>query len=234
MTVSSPKVRPIAVALLLVLAVPAASAAQGRSDPGPGPDAIAVAEDPFGSDVGANAAREMTALMEVTILNIDVLTLTVRVDAPTRARLDSLVAGRRYSDELADSVAAVMLEADRMWARQVLHRDVSYGRMLGGMRETSEKAADAGYISAAYLERFSASLPELFGFLEEDGASEGDEIFFLVEGDSVRTLYRTVDGRVLLDRTAVDPEGRRGSVPSFFAPDTRFRKRLVESLTGER
>jgi hypothetical protein len=102
--------------------------------------------------------------------------------------------------------------------------------VLGGIRETAEKAADAGFVSRAYVETFSDGLPELFGFLDEGGTKKGDEIVFRVRGDSVRTLYRTVDGRVLLDRTAVDAQGRRASIPSFFAPGTRFRKRLIESL----
>lgn len=180
--------------------------------------------------LGTGPYGELSALMEVTIFNIDVLTLTVRVRPEVAEHLRNLSEGRSYSDELADSVAAVMLEADDLWARQVLHRDVGYDRMAGGMRETAQKAAEAGYISAAYLESFVARIPDLFGFLRDEGASEGDEIFFRIRGDTIRTVYRTNEGEVQLDRTVVDPEARRASVPAFFAPDTRFRRRLVESL----
>lgn len=180
--------------------------------------------------LGDGLYETMTALMEVTILNIDVLTLTVRVDPRTGRRLRALVAGHDYDEELADSITRVILESDDLWARQVLHRDVGYGRLLGGMRETSQKAVDDGFVSQAYFDRFSAQLPDLFGFLEEEGSEEGDEIFFRVKGDSVRTVYRDVTGLVRLDQTAVDREGRRASIPSFFARGTRFRKRLVESL----
>lgn len=190
--------------------------------------AAADAFDPDG--LGQGPYQEMSALMEVTIFNIDVLTLTVRVAPRTGERLRALTEGRRYSDELADSVAAVILAAEDLWARQVLERDVGYGRMLGGMRETVEKAAEAGYVTPEYVAGFAARLPELFGFLEADGAKEGDEIFFRIRGDTVRTLYRSAAGDVLLDRSVVDPEARRSSIPGFFAPNTRFRKRLVESL----
>lgn len=187
--------------------------------------------EPFVPDgLGTGPYGELSALMEVTIFNIDVLTLTVRVPPRVADRLRSLSAGRSYSDELADSVAAVMLEADDLWARQELHRDVGYDRMTGGTRETAERAAEAGYIGGAHLEDFVARIPDLFGFLRDEGASEGDELFFRIRGDTVRTVYRTVKGEVRLDRTVVDPEARRASIPAFFAPDTRFRKRLVESL----
>jgi hypothetical protein len=33
-----------------------------------------------------------------------------------------------------------------------------------------------------------------------------------------------------MDEVAEGAEGRRASIPSFYAPGTRFRKRLVESL----
>lgn len=193
--------------------------------------AAALAENPFApAGLGTGPGQELRALMEVTFLKIDVLTLTVRISPSTAARLRAFTEGRHYSEALADSVAAVILASEDLWARQVLHRDVSYGRMLGGMREVAEKAARAGYVTTAYFERFSANLPELFGFLKKNGAREGDAIYFRSRGDTLRTLYRAVDGSVLLDRSTVDPEARRCGIPSFFAPGTRLRTRLVESL----
>ncbi len=190
-------------------------------------------EDPFEpSGLAEGPFSEMSALMEVTLFKIDVLTLTVRVNAATAERLRSLAAGRDYSDELANSVSTVMLEADDVWARQVFHRDVSLGRLVGGMRETAKKAAEAGFITRMYFEEFSENVAVWFGFLEETGVKKGDEIVFRVDGDRLRTVYRTEDGRILMDELAEGAEGRRASIPSFFAPGTRFRKRLVESLLG--
>ena len=180
---------------------------------------------------GTGPSEEMRALLEVTLFNIDVLTLTVRVAPETGARLHALVGDREeYDQALADSVAAIMLDVQDAWARQVFERDVGLGRLTDGMLETAEKAAEAGWVTEEYVEGFASRLPTLFGFLEERGAKEGDAIYFWVSGDEVRTVYETVDGEVLLDESGVSAEGRRASVPSFFAPGTRFRKRLVESL----
>lgn len=182
--------------------------------------------------LGVGPWDRMSALLEVTIFNIDVLTLTVRVDSTTGGRLEEVAADRSYSDSLADSVSAVILEADELWAMQIFHRDVGFGRLIGGMTESAEKAAEAGYVSEEYVAAFSDRAPEWFGFLREDGAKEGDMILFHVVGESVRTVYLTVDGRVLLNEVGDDAEGRRASVPSFFAPGSRFRERLVKSLPG--
>lgn len=176
----------------------------------------------------------MSTLMEVTLFGIDVLTLTVRVPPETGQRLRSLVQGRDYGDSLADSVAAVILETEDLWARQVFERDASRARMLDGMQETSRQAVEAGFIGRAHHEDFVEGLPEMFDFLEDRGVHEEDAVFFRIRGDTVRTLYRTSDGEVLMDRTVVDPEARRGSVPSFFAPGTRFREGLVRSLISDR
>ncbi len=188
-------------------------------------------DDPFEpTGLGETEFGEMSALLEVTIFQIDVLTLTVRVGPEEAARLEALADGQEYGPELADSVAAVILGTEDAWAHQVFHRDVGMGRFLGGVRETAEKAAEAGYITWEYFEEFSANLPIWFGFLEETGAKKGDEIVFRIREDRLRTVYRTVDGRILLDREAEGEEARRASIPSFFAPGTRFRERLVKSL----
>ena len=86
------------------------------------------------------------------------------------------------------------------------------------------------YKRQEYADEFEANAPEWFGFLEERGAKEGDELFFRIRGDEVRTSYRTVDGSVLMDEVGESAEGRRASIPSFFAPGSRFLERLVESL----
>jgi hypothetical protein len=209
-------------------------ASPGIAQPFTAPRSAATAvesEDPFDpSGLAEGRFSEMSALLEVTVFKIDVLTLTVRVNAATAERLRSLAEGQDYSDELADSVSAVMREVDDAWARQVFHRDVSLGRLTGGMRDTGRKAAEAGFISQEYFEEFSRNVPLWFAFLEETGAKKGDEIVFRIDGDRLRTVYRTVDGRILMDEVAEGAEGRRASIPSFFAPGTRFRKRLVESL----
>ena len=216
---------------LAAAAAPESAGAQPAGAAGRSTDPPQVEEDAF-EPVGLGEAElsEMSALLEVTIFQIDVLTLTVRVGPEDAAAIRAFAEGREYGDDLADSVATVMLETRDAWARQVFHRDVGMGRFLGGIRETAKKAAEAGFITREYFDEFSANLPTWFGFLEEPGVKKGDEIAFRIRGDRLRTVYRTVDGRILLDQEAEGAEARRASIPSFFAPGTRFRERLVKSL----
>lgn len=218
----------LACALLLATAPPATSQTPDGAGPATAAQQLARVMDP--PQLGVGPWDRMRALLEVTIFDIDVLTLLIRVDAATGVRLRELTEGRTYSEALADSVARVMLDARDAWAMQTFHRNVGLGRFVGGMTETTDKAADAGFVSRAYAEAFADSVPTLFDFLAEDGAKEGDRVIFRVEGDRVQTLYVSVDGELLLHRDGVSAEGRRAVIPSFFAPGSRFRKRLVESL----
>ncbi|HSH75188.1 MAG TPA: hypothetical protein VLA09_05875 [Longimicrobiales bacterium] len=226
-----PALEIVRLALALSAVLPGLVSSQSHLRVGSAPLQLADPDPLESVGFGEGPYEEMEALLEVTIFNIDVLNLTVRVSPGTAARLASVLDGRtQYSEELADSVGRIMLEADDVWARQVFLRDVGLGRLTDGMRETAEKAADAGYISEEYASSFAAALPEWFGFLEERGTKEGDALYFRISGDRVRTSYRTFDGHVLLDDETTDRQSRLASIPSFFAPDTRFRRRLVESL----
>ncbi len=226
--------------LVLALILIVSAAPEGRAQAAP-PSATAMSpsrnalDDPFEPEtLGAGPYQEMSTLLEVTVFRIDIFTLTVRLGRESGARLRSIAEGANYGEELADSVAAVVLSADEAWARQRFQRDVGFDRLVEGMRENAGQAAEAGFISREYAEEFSDSLPEWFGFLAEAGAAEGDEIVFRIRGDTLRTLYRTKDGRILLDRTVAGAQERRASIPSFFAPGTRFRRGLVESLLASR
>jgi hypothetical protein len=195
-----------------------------------------VAQSPLAADpfvrLGSHLAPhfELSTLMEVTLLKIDVLTLTVRVPAATGERLRALARSGLPREALADSVARLVLASPRLQARQLLLRDVSVDRFLGGILETTRHAVNAGYVPAAYLASLEARLPPLFDFLAERGVRKGDEVFFEVRGGVSRTMYRDVTGDVLLDRTVDDADASRASIPAFFAPGTRFREGLINSL----
>lgn len=220
-----------AVVLALWIAAVCPGAALGQATEAP---SAAVAPIPPESldpvHLGVTPWDRMSALFEVTIFNIDVLTLSVRVDSATGVALENAVGERSYGGEVADDVAEIVLDAHEVWAAQVFHRDVSFGRLLDGMVGSAENAAEAGYVTPAYVSTFSDRARSWFSFLEEEGAKEGDMILFHVVGDRVRTAYLTVDGTVLLNEVGESAEGRRASIPSFFAPGSPFRERLVRSL----
>ena len=79
--------------------------------------------------------------LEKTFLKVDVLTLEVRVAEATARRLERLVAGRRYGEPLADSVARILHSAsDAIDITQTFLRNVPLDRFLDEVRARMEKA----------------------------------------------------------------------------------------------
>jgi len=173
---------------------------------------------------------EMNALLEKTLFKVDVLTLQVRVSEETAAELARLVRGRQYSNELADSVAALVLRERDAWARIEFQRNVSLSQLVDGIRDNMKEAVEAGLLEEEDFVTIMAAMPVWFGFLEVGGASRGDEILYRIRGDSLRTVYRTLSEEVLLDQVDVGPERRMAVLGSYFAPGSDFRKGLIRSL----
>jgi hypothetical protein len=69
-----------------------------------------------------------------------------------------------------------------------------------------------------------------FDFLGERGIWEGDEVFYRIQGDTLRTIYRSADERILLDQTDVGPASRLSVLGSYFVEGSDFREGLIKSL----
>lgn len=172
----------------------------------------------------------MSTLLEKSIFKVDVLTLEVRVDEGTARRLADVVAGREYSDEVADSVAAIVVAASEVLAQITFVREISLEQFLDGTDKDMRRAVDADWLKRDDYERIKRSLPQWFSFLEERRLLKGDQITYQVRGDSLVTLYRGVDGALLLEQTDVGHGARESVLGTYFAPKSSFRKGLVKSL----
>lgn len=182
---------------------------------------------------GLGSEAGMHMLLEKTIFQVDVLTLDIRFGAEASARLDSLVAGRAYSGGLADSVAAIALDARDVWAHIVFKRNVSLNQFLGGVRRNLDRARKDGIVSPAEYETISDGLPLWYAFLDDRGIHSGDEMFYRIRGDTLRTVFRSVEGEILLDQVDIGPERRLSVLGGYFASKSDFRERLVRSLFGK-
>lgn len=182
------------------------------------------------TSVGQSDYSAMSALLEKTIFRVDVLTLDVRFGPEPAGWLKDLVAGRAYSSPLADSVAAIAIDARDVWARLRFKRGVSLTQFLGGIRDNLKRARDAGIIDSTTFETVSENLPRWYDFLAARGIHQGDEMLYRIRGDTLRTVYRTVDGEILLDQVDVGPERRLSVTGGYFAPKSDFRKNLIKSL----
>ena len=182
---------------------------------------------------GVASTPRLHTLLEKTIFQVDILTLEVRFGPETASRLAALAEGRSYSGALADSVLAVALDADDAWARMEFQRGFGFDRFREGMTSSVRAAVKAGIVTPATYDSIASSIPEWYDFLPERGVRDGDEIFYRVRGDTLRTVFRGVDGEVLLDQIVVGPDRGRGLLGGWFAPESDFREGLVKSLLEE-
>lgn len=206
-------------------ATPGADAREG--DP-VRPSAPAAAADT--GQLATGPYSRMEALLERTILQVNVVHLTLRYDTATAARLRRAARGRSFSRALADSVAAAVLDARRVHARLEFRRDIGLERYLSSVHENMARARDAGMLADSAFRRFEGRLPSWYAALEGRGVRDRDVIEYRIRSDTLRVLYRASAGDTLIDRRDVGEQHRRAVLGGFLAPGIDFREDLVRSL----
>ncbi len=199
--------------------------------PAAGASPTAPAEAPVDTTgLASGPYANLSALLEKTLFQVDVATLTLRVDPATAGKLREVARGHRGSPARADSAAGILFHAPQVLADLRFERTVSLDRFLGGVRGNLERALKAGMIDRARFEAVNDSLPVWFAFLADRKAREGDRIYYRIRPASMRTVYLSRDGRTLLDLLQEDPRARDGVLGSYLAPGSDFRQGLLQSL----
>lgn len=181
-------------------------------------DTAGLADGPFAT---------MQMLYERTLLNVDVLRLTLRFDAETALQLERLGAGAP-----PDSIAAVALQSRNVLVRSEFLRNVDLDQFLDGLQQSLDGAHRAGILSDTELETVLQSVNTEYSVLAERGIRDGDTMWYRIRGDSLHVAVQAPDGHVLLESRPVGPERRRAVLGGYLAPGSDFREKLVESLPG--
>lgn len=214
----------VAVVLLLVSAL--GRDAEGQIGPS--------VDDESMSSEGAEAQKPppitMRMLLEVTIFQIDVLTLELRIGGPTGDRIRTLVEAGERTEETADSVADLAADARFAYANLSFLRGISLGRFLREVQRNAVRATEAGYISPETSGLIVQSLPQWYAFLQGRGIEEGDEMEYFIEGDTLTVHYLSPSDSLLMSTTDVGPERRRSVLGGYFARGSDFREGLLDSL----
>lgn len=184
------------------------------------------------ASLGRGPYSRMSVLLEKTIFKVDVLTLDVHFGQSETRDLESLAAGNEYSASLADSIADVVIHSRDAFAEIAFERGISLDQFLDGIREDLGKARKAEIISGETYRHVTERLPVWFGFLRERGIKEDDRLFYRIRGDTLRTVFVSVEGEVPLDQVDVEASARRAVLGSYYAPGSSFRKGLIRSLFG--
>lgn len=197
-----------------------------------GPSERAIPMDSASLGDGPHATMRM--LYERTLFAVDVLRLTVSFGAEDGRKLEALAANRRYSRQLADSIARIATTSRDALIRIRFERDVSQDQFFDGVKDNLSKAVAADIIVESTYDMISGNLPVWYDFLAERGIKDGDEIVYRILGDTLRTQYIVYDGEVVRDQTDSGAERRLAVLGSYYAPGSNFREKLIRSLFEHR
>lgn len=182
------------------------------------------------TELDAGRYGRMYALLERTLFQVDVAELTLRYDSATAGRVRGLVRNREFSEPLTDSVAGAVLGAERVHGRLEFLRGVGLDQFLESLRQSMEKARDADLLADSAYRSFRGQLRGWYAALEGRGVEEGDVTEYRIRGDTLRVIYRSGGGDVLIDRTDIGGEHRRAVLGGYLAPGSDFREGLIRSL----
>ena len=191
----------------------------------PSVDSPELAQGPYSS---------MHMLLQKTVLKINVATVDVRVDKPTQAHFAELAHGQQYSYPLDGQLASAAIAAPHAVVQMQFVRDVPLNRWIGVVSDNLELAREAGLIGHDIEQRVAGALPQWFAPLQERGYQKGDKLIYAISPETLRTVVVSAGGQVLLDLTEREAGARRVVMPSYFAPKSDTRERLIRSLLEKR
>ncbi len=192
------------------------------------------AQRPF-FDLGSLATgpfSRMLTLYEESFLffSVDVLSLEVRFGSEVAEKVKSLVQNGDEPSQFADSIADTAIHAEDAFVHIRFLRDIRLERFIQEARESTKLVSEAGIIDKPSYEHISKNLPIWYASLANRGINEGDEIFYRIQGESLRTLYRGVDGTIYLDQEDEGTLGPLAVLGGYFVEKSKFRKGLLQSL----
>lgn len=173
----------------------------------------------------------MRMRFEVTFMKIDVADIEALLTPATAVDIGRLVTTSGISkDEKIGRIAERVLAADTLLVRMTYLRDGDFGRFEKGIQSSLEAARESGSLARAERETVWANLSGEFGVLEDRGVRKGEHLVYRVDADRLLIVATTAQGDELLRIERTGPEFARWIKGGYFGEESRFRKRLIESL----
>lgn len=196
------------------------------------PLSLLMAESPFFGAVplGQGPFAKMSMLYERTFLRLDIMTLEIHFGPEVVSQLESLAAGSHLTPEMVDSIADIAVRAENARIHMEFKRDVSRNQFVKGALENTGRVLKAGLIKKEFYEELCRQLPVWYAFMNGRGVLKGDEMFHLIKGNTLRSVYRGPDGKVLMDETQQGEDRRLALLGSYLVRESDFREGLVSSL----
>lgn len=181
-------------------------------------------------NLGSAPHAHLTMLFEVTFMSIDVATVDAYLTEADAARLEEWIQGDKLTKEAERGMQEVLLSADPVLVTMTFARDSGWGKFLNGIKGTLKTAAKCGFLSKEAAEQWGPLLEANFLSMEERGVMKNDAVYYLVEGNVVRTVYFDPQGEPLVDFSHENPDLAAGIRGGYFCEKSKFRKKLCKSL----
>lgn len=179
---------------------------------------------------GNTPHSQLETILEKTFLNVDVLRLKVLLSAETTKKMNAVLQVKNSTQNTEEELATISGHAEEAVASIEFLRSVFLSQFLQGIQDNLILAKKAGYISQTDYQMISNGLPTWYAFLNERGIHKGDLMFYKIDKNTLRVIYKSNDGKILLDQTDTGPERRLSVLGSYFAPGSDFRTGLIQSI----
>lgn len=182
--------------------------------------------------LGTGPFARMSTLYEKSFLflKVDVLNVEVRFGSEVAEKVKSFVQSGDEPSKFADSIADTAIHAQDAFVHIRFLRNIRLKRFIQEARESTKLVREAGIIDNPSYEHISNNLPIWYGSLAKRGIREGDEMFYRIRGESLRAVFRGVDGTIYVD---LEDKGSLFSLAvlgGYFVEKSKFRKGLLQSL----
>ena len=181
-------------------------------------------------DTGPFARMSTLYEKSFLFLKVDVLNVEVRFGSEVTEKVKSFVQSGDEPSKFADSIADTAIHAQDAFVHIRFLRNIRLKRFIQEARESTKLVREAGIIDNPSYEHISNNLPIWYGSLAKRGIREGDEMFYRIRGDSLRAVFRGVDGTIYVD---LEDKGSLFSLAvlgGYFVEKSKFRKGLLQSL----
>lgn len=176
-------------------------------------------------DLASGPFSRMHMLLEKTILNVDVVTVDVRVNAKAQEEFTKIAGGKKIEGAVEEQLAKAAVAVDNAVVQMKFERDVSLSQWLDQVGGSLDKAVSAGYITAARRSHVMSNLPNWFAPIKDRGFKEGDKVLYRVNPGSLRTVLHTVEGQTPVDQTD-SGDASKVLFAGYFAPGADMRAML--------
>lgn len=181
-------------------------------------------------DTGPFARMSTLYEKSFLFLKVDVLNVEVRFGSEVAEKVKSFVQSGDEPSKFADSIADTAIHAQDAFVHIRFLRNIRLKRFIQEARESTKLVREAGIIDNPSYEHISNNLPIWYGSLAKRGIREGDEMFYRIRGESLRAVFRGVDGTIYVDLEDKGSLFPLAVLGGYFVEKSKFRKGLLQSL----